>query len=307
VVTNSAFVFGTDSNNIASYARSGDGSLKQVASTLAVGSNGSELWAIGAMTLDHTGQTLYAAEDAGSDDNFYVFFNIAANGSITKIGQIGPNVDYTSPLVFSPDNQNAYGFGCFHIGWDITGFHRNSDGSLTQFDTTANTQSGPFYLGSGQMYCPEGEAVSQMGYMALADTAVNTNTLGVGVYKINADGTLTFVQNSTLETQLSEGSNGCCFPVAMSFDRTGQFLALAGSGGIQMYRLMPGGTLTPLGGVQAPGPSYLGVQWDADNHVYAVSSSGLQVFTNSQGVLTPAPGSPHMAGAAGSLAVLPTH
>jgi 6-phosphogluconolactonase (cycloisomerase 2 family) len=305
-VTNSAFVFGTDSNNVASYARAGDGSLKQVASTLAVGNNGSELWAIGAMNLDHTGQTLYAAEDAGSDDNFYVFFSIAANGSITKIGQIGPSVDYTSPLAFSPDNQYAYGFGCFHLGWDVTGFHRNSDGSLTPFDTTANTQPGPFYLGSGQQYCPDGEAISQMGYMALADTAATTSTLGLGVYKINADGTLTFVQNSTLETQLTTSGN-CCYPIAMNFDRTGRFLAVAGSNGIQVYELMPGGTLSPIGSVQAPGQAYVALQWDVDNHLYAISSSGLYVFTSAQGVLTPAPGSPHAAGASGSLTVLPTH
>jgi hypothetical protein len=91
----------------------------------------------------------------------------------------------------------------------------------------------------------------------------------------------------------------------MNFDPTGLYLALAGSGGIQMYQLMSGGTLTPLGGVQSAGPNYLALQWDADNHLYAVSSAGLHVFTNFQGMLTPASGSPHTAGAAGSLVILP--
>jgi len=310
VVTNSAYVLGTDGQNIAGYKRTGNGSLQQSSFTLAVNFNqcptcagGTEPWTIQAMSLDHSGQTLYALENAGADDLYYFFFNVS-NGTPTAIGKIGPSASYSSPLVFSPDNQYAYGFGCFHLGWDITGFRRNGDASLTPI-TTSN--DAPMYAGGNQFYCPVGQAVSQMGYMAVADTAVNTNTVGLGVYKINADGSLTLLQNSTLTTALTMGGNGCCGEVAMSFDPSGQMLALAGQNGIQMYQLMPGGTLTSVGGLQQPGPNYLAVQWDSVNHVFAIGSSGLFVFDNSQGVLTLASGAPHAAGVAGSLAVLPTH
>src|SRR5579884_2666103 len=100
VLTNSAFVFGTDGGNIASYARASDGSLQKSPVTYAVLSNGSEPWAVQAMSLDHTGQTLYAMENAGADDLYYFFFSIGSDGKITNIGKIGPNVDYSSPLVF---------------------------------------------------------------------------------------------------------------------------------------------------------------------------------------------------------------
>jgi 6-phosphogluconolactonase (cycloisomerase 2 family) len=300
VLTNSAFVFASDSANIASYTRGRDGSLKQSSTTYAVLSNGSEPWAIQAMSLDHTGQTLYAMENAGSDDTYYFFFSIGPDGKITNTGKIGPNVNYVSPLVFSPDNNYAYGSGCFHIGWDITGFHRNSDGTLTRLDDRATNTAVPAYAGTGQMYCPVREAISQNGYLAVADAELGTTTTGLGAYKINADGSLTFVQNSTVATQLTSVRG-------MNFDPTGQYLALAGNGGIQMYQFMPQGTFTPVGGVQQPGTNYLGVQWDGDNHLYAISNAGLHVFTNAQGVLTPASGSPHAAGAAGTLAVLPTH
>lgn len=300
VLTNSAFVFASDSANIASYARGNDGSLQQSSITYAVLSNGPEPWAIQAMSLDHTGQTLYAMENAGSDDTYYFFFSIGSNGKITNTGKIGPNVNYVSPLVFSPDNNYAYGSGCFHIGWDITGFHRNSDGTLTRLDDRSTNPAVPAYGGTGQFYCPVSEAISQNGYLAVADAELGTNTTGLGAYKINADGSLTFVQNSTLATQLSSIHG-------MNFDPSGQYLALAGNGGIQMYQLTPQGTFTPIGGVQQPGTNYLGAQWDANNHLYAISSDGLHVFTNSQGMLTPAPGSPHAAGSAGTLAVLPTH
>ncbi|HKO19861.1 MAG TPA: hypothetical protein VJU82_13330, partial [Acidobacteriaceae bacterium] len=159
VVTNSAFVFASDTANIASYARANDGSLKQSSVTYAVLSNGSEPWAIQAMSLDHTGQTLYAMENAGSDDTYYFFFSIGPDGKITNTGKIGPNVNYVSPLVFSPDNNYAYGSGCFHIGWDITGFHRNSDGTLARLDDRATNPAVPAYAGTGQMYCPVREAI----------------------------------------------------------------------------------------------------------------------------------------------------
>jgi hypothetical protein len=310
VVTNSAFVFGTDSQNIVSYKRAGDGSLQQSSSTLAVNFNqcptcpdGTEPWAIQAMSLDHSGQTLYAMENAGADDLFYFFFNVST-GTPATIGKIGPSTAYSSPLVFSPDNQHAYGFSCFHLGWVITGFLRNGDGSLAPITTSNDV---PMYDGGNQFYCPVGQAISQMGYMAVADTAVNTNTVGRGVYKINADGSLTLLQNSTLTTPLTMAGNGCCGEVAMSVDPSGQMLALAGQSGIQMYQLMPGGTLTPIGALQQSGPNYLVVQWDADTHVYAISTSGLNVFSSANGALTPSSGSPHAAGAAGSLAVLPMH
>lgn len=303
VLTNSAFVFGTDGGNIASYARASDGSLQKSSVTHAVLSNGPQPWAVQAMSLDHTGQTLYAMENAGSDDLYYFFFSIGSDGKIANVGKIGPNVNYGSPLVFSPDNNYAYGWGCFHIGWDITGFHHNSDGTLAPLGSSTTNSAVPTYAGtgSGQTYCPQGEAISQLGYMAVADTELHAaNTSGVGSYKINADGSLSLVAGSTLKTSLAAVHG-------MNFDRNGLYLALAGSGGIQMYQLMSGGALAPLGGVQQSGPDYLAVEWDADNHLYAISDAGLHVFTNSQGVLTAAAGSPHAAGAAGSLAVLATH
>lgn len=298
VITNSAFVFGTDSANIASYARANDGSLKQASITYAVMSTGPSPWALQGMSLDHTGQTLYAMENAGSDDLYYLFFSIGSDGKLTNIGKVGPGVDYGSPLVFSPDNNYAYGEGCFHADWDITGFHRNSDGTLTPMGTNAAI---PAFAGNAaQRYCPVGEAISQSGYLAIADDELGTNTSGVGIYKLNGDGSLALVQNSVLATQLSQINS-------INFDRSGQYLAVAGTGGIQMYQLTPAGTLAPIGGIQQAGPNYLTVQWDADNHVYATSSAGLYVFTSSQGVLTPASGSPHAAGTAETLAVLPTH
>ncbi len=256
------------------------------------------------MRLGHTGQTLYAVENAGADDLFYFFFRVGAGGTLTNIGQIGPNVDYVSPLVFSPDNNFAYGSGCFHASWNLTGFRRNGDGTLTPIGGT--NQAVATFDGTGQMYCPEGEAVSQAGYMAVGVAELGSNKLGVGVYKINSDGSLTIVPASTQPVLLPQ-NNGCCGELAMNSNRSGLFLAIANPGGIQTFQLAPAGTLTRIGGLQQAGPNYTSVQWDADNHLYATSWAGLPFSTVSQGVLSPASGSPHAAGPAGSLTVLPTH
>ncbi|MBV8206428.1 MAG: hypothetical protein JO041_06520 [Acidobacteria bacterium] len=305
VVSTSAYVFGTDGSNIATYARGSDGSLK-LASTAAAAPNAGmpTAYFIGSLTLDHTGQTLYASEDAGSDDNYYFFFNVGAGGSITKIGQLGPSVDYVSPLVFSPDNSYAYGWGCFHLGWDITGFKRNSDGTLTSIST--NAVPGEF-AGSGQFYCPQGAAVSSMGYIAIAEVATGTSSpAGLASYRIASDGSLGLVAGSAIATALP-GSPCCTVVNDMSFDPSGTFLAVAGQvqGGLQMFRLQPGGGLAAVGGLQATGATYRALGWDTSNHLYAVSSTGLYVFTNANGTLTPAPGSPNAANPSASLAVLP--
>ena len=92
---------------------------------------------------------------------------------------------------------------------------------------------------------------------------------------------------------------------SMAFAPTGQYLAVSGDGGIQMYSLQSGGTLTPIGSVVDPGVPFNVLKWDNGNHLYAISGAALYVFSSNAGVLTQAPGSPIPVTEAGSLAVLP--
>lgn len=306
VLTNGAYVFSTDGHNIATYARSNNGSLQQPAVQNAIPNPGSpNAYLIGSLSLDHTGQTIYATEDAGADDNYIFFFNVGANGAISGTGQIGPNVDYVSSLVFSPDNNYAYGYGCFHANWDVTGFKRNSDGTLTKLGSESTNPAVPPFAASGQMYCPVAEAVSAGGYLAVAAAQLGTNAnYSIVVFHINSDGSLSFV--SSTDTAFPSGS-GCCggAQVTFTFDPTGTYLAAADKAGLQMFRLVPGGILAPIGGLQQPGPNYQAVQWDQKDHVYAISDSQLYVFKNAEGKLVPAPGSPSATAGSGSLTVLP--
>ncbi len=296
---NARYVFATDGTNIVTYTRDSNGGLRQTSSVNGIQHNitpqGS---AVGSMTLDHTGQTLYAAEINydGSDDDAYSAWSVGSNGVLTYINSYGINVDYHSPLGFSQNNHYAYGYGCYFASWDVFGFVRNSDGTLSSLNPNAAIPPG-----SGDpMYCPNDLAVSAMNYVVVAydDVSSPGSNYLLAVYTLNSDGTLGLVNNSEVTTPFTGETSAV-------FDPSGTYLAVAGNAGIQMYRLQSGGTLAAVGSVVESNVSFTELRWDNSNHVYAISNSGLYVFASANGVLTKSPGSPLPTTDAGSLAVLP--
>jgi hypothetical protein len=157
----------------------------------------------------------------------------------------------------------------------------------------------------GEAFCPQRLATSAKGYLATvwfpfgyaSSGPIGTESY-VMTYNINADGTLTAVVNSQVKTASSSANK-----VAVNFDPTGSFLAVAGDGGLQIFAMNANGTLAPVGSPQSAGANFQDVAWDNSNHVFAANSSQLYVFNSSTGVLTPASGSPHAGGP--ELAVLP--
>jgi hypothetical protein len=291
------FVFATDGRYIVTYTRDAGGGLAQTSSVDGTAHNitpqGSE---VGALTLDRTGHTLYAAEIEydGSDNDAYSIWTINADGSLLFVTNVGPSVYYNSPLAFTQDNHYAYAYGCYFASWDVPGFARNSDGTLTQFD------SGALPPPSNDFICPSGVATSAMNYVVIAfvDVVVQGSPEQLGSYTLNSDGTLSLIASSVINTPFTAESS-------MAFAPTGQYLAVSGDGGIQMYSLQSGGTLTPIGSVVDPGVPFNVLKWDNGNHLYAISGAALYVFSSNAGVLTQAPGSPIPVTEAGSLAVLP--
>ena len=299
LVVNSGYVFGTDGTNIATYTRGTTGGLTETSVIDGTAHNitpqGS---AVGPMTLDLTGQTLYASEINydGSDDDAYAFFGIGTGGVLSYINSIGSDVDYHSLLSFSPNDRYAYGAGCYFASWDIFGFTRGSDGTLTALNPQAAIPPG----NNDPMYCPNGTSASAQNYLAVAYVDVSNpgSDYLLATYTLNNDGTLGLVPNSEITTPFT-GEN------ALAFDPSGTYLAVAGQAGIQMYQLSQAGLLTAIGSVVQGSAAFLSVQWDTSNHLYAITNTGLYVFNSNAGVLTLAPGSPYPLSDAGSLAVLP--
>ncbi len=91
---------------------------------------------------------------------------------------------------------------------------------------------------------------------------------------------------------------------ALWFDPTGSYLAGAGKG-LYLYHLSSSGKLTLVQPPVAPGVRFADVKWDKSGHLFAISSTGLYIYTLKNGTLVPAPGSPHPLAKTNSLAVLP--
>ena len=294
----SQFVFATDGKNIVTYSHNTALGLRQTSSVDGTAHNITPQDSlVGPLTLDHTGHTLYAAEINydGTDDDAYTIWTVNSDGSLSYLGASGINVDYNTYLAFSPNNQYAYGYGCYFANWDIFGFIRNSSGSLTSLDPQAEIPPG-----NGAMYCPADLAVSAMNFAAVAYSDISTpgSNYLLATYAVNSNGTLGLVANSEITTPFTAEHS-------MEFDPTGQYLAVAGDAGIQVYSLQAAGTLTPVGSVVDSNVAFNVVRWDDSGHLYAISASGLYVFTSAAGVLTQAPGSPLPVTDAGRLAVLP--
>ena len=87
---------------------------------------------------------------------------------------------------------------------------------------------------------------------------------------------------------------------------TGKFLAVGGSGGLQVFHLNGANPITKYTGLLTANPIDQ-MFWDNANHLYALSRTAgkLYVFTVTSTSVTQAPGSPHSIFKPQSIIVLP--
>jgi hypothetical protein len=298
VVTNGAYVFATDGTNIQTYTRNPDGSLVRGPSISGVAHNDTPIGSgVGPLTLDRTGQNLYVGEInfQGADNDAIAEFAIGSGGVLNFLTNSTINVDFASPLTFSQDNHFAYGQGCYFINFDLFGLARQANGTLQPFNDNAAI---PPTSSPNETVCPESSSASAKNYLALEAGIVGTGNPNyfLVTYRINSDGTLSLVPNSNVP--VTTGG-------VVAFDPSGNYLAIAGSGGVQVFQLNASGVLAPLGTPQQTSVKFDAVRWDSSGHLYAIGNSALYVFNFAQGVLTEA-GSPYPVSSEGSLTVLPS-
>lgn len=298
VVTNGTFVFATDGTNIQTYTRNSDGSLVRGPSISGVAHNDTPTdSAVGSLMTDRMGQNLYAAEInfQGADNDAYAQFAIGNGGALNFLTNSAINVNAGSHLTFSQDNRFAYGQGCFFINWDLFGLARQADGTIQFFNDNAAI---PTTGNPNDTLCPENSSASARNFLAeeVGIIGNGATTFFLVTYKINNDGTLSLVPNSNVPTTIS--------PV-LAFDPAGNNLAVAGTGGIQVFNLNDSGVLAPLGAPQQTAVKFDDAKWDTTGHLYAIGNSALYVFNFTNGALSMAAGSPYTVTSEGSLTVLP--
>lgn len=297
VVTNGAYVFATDGTNIQTYTRNADGSLVRGPSISGVAHNDTPTGSgVGPLTLDRTGQNLYVGEInfQGAENDAIAQFAIVSGGVLNFLTNSAINVDAASPLTFSQDNRFAYGQGCYFINFDLFGLARQANGTLQFFNDNAAI---PLTGNPNDTVCPDSSSASAKNYLALEAGVVGTSNPNnfLATYRINSDGTLSLVPNSNVPVTIGG---------VLAFDPSGNYVALAGSGGIQVFQLNANGIPAPLGMPQQTSVKFDAARWDNSGHLYAIGNSGLYVFNFAQGILTEA-GSPYPVSSEGSLTVLP--
>jgi hypothetical protein len=252
--------------------------------------------------LDHTGSTLYADYYTTNDD--YLSFSInQSTGQLNEIGDLPGSPSDNSPVSFIGNNVYAYSSSCYHFGPEIIGVQRAANGPLSRI----NNFNPPFPAEqSGGFYCPWLAAADPTNHLAIAMVPLNSNWGQDGPWQLatyTADSSGNLTTNSTYSNMpgvLVGGVND------YRMSPSGQYLAVGGMSGFQIFHFNGANPITPYTGVLTSAPIDQ-IFWDTSNHVYAMSRSAGEVFVftvNSTAVYQ-APGSPHKVPSPMSLIVLP--
>jgi hypothetical protein len=281
MAVNGLYLFGAPEGGsmIDTYRIQSNGSLSYAATTNASGPNKCSN-APSSVLLDHTGATLYDFYywgDAYCSNNVYQAWNVVkSSGALTYDGSAGGSEDLTGALTFIANNGFAYTSDCYHFGPSISGFKRNSNGSLTEMNLA---QVWPAVSSGG--WCPYLAAADPTNHLAIpmqpvAGYGSTSGPYQLASYTVNTTtGALSTTSTSANMPKVSVGA-----VTAISMSPSGKLLAVAGTAGLQVFHFNGGNPLTPYTGLMSTSEMDQ-LQWDNNNHLYAIGNSAnkLAVFT----------------------------
>jgi WD40 repeat protein len=269
--------------------------------------NGTYCGGPGALFLDPTGTALYANDYDGNicANNAFQFFSLnSSSGQLTYLGvSSAASPEFLGVMSFIGNKIDAYGSSCYHYKALIYGFARNSDGTLTSLNMNPAMPAAQ----SGVFYCP---------YLAAADTgdhvAIPVQPLDdaswqpvapyqLASYTADSSGNLTTTSTYSNMPSISAG-----FVRAIAMSPAGDLLAVAGTGGLQVFHFNGADPITPYTGLLLT-DEVDQIFWDNDNHLYAIGQAAgkLLVFTVTPTMNSQAPGSPYTITSPTNVVVLP--
>lgn len=313
IVGGGHYVFATDGKNIVTYTIGSDGSLSQTSTVDGTAyDQDQQSAAVQSLSLPQDGRNLYTDNwFVDGANNAYESWTVGSSGALSYLESTGLPLYSTAggwPFSFTSDGRFAYTWSVCKWDGSVWGYTRAANGALKSFEThAAGLSSGN--LSGATSECSQGVATSAKGFVVVAWNGGYCcgGPTGFASYAVQTNGALNQVP----------GSEVVANEAAMAFDPSGQYLAVALAGGIQMYQLQSSGRLTPIGSVQESGVPFGSLAWDSASHLYAItnpnsqlcqsggSACGLYIFNSSAGALTLAPGSPYAVSQAGNLAVVP--
>jgi hypothetical protein len=308
------FLFGAsdDQKTIFTYSIASDGAVKQVASvdTTKYFPDGDNDCCFATQKLDKTGSTLYNNAADGSGDTVAETFKIESNGELQFIGNavnnsFGDSDADPSGVSLLGNNQFAYQTGCDE---DVpteqvtTGYKRESSGLLQ-------------YLGqitlelpkakSGDVYCPYALAPDSSDHLAMALLAWNLDQgepdgpWVLASYTADSHGNLS--TKSTMENMppITDGTGN----LTLSISPSGKLLAIASGGGFQVFHFNGADPIAKYTGLLHSSETFLQFGWDKDNHLYALSTTNLHVYSATPTSIKEELGSPYSIPEASSVIV----
>ncbi len=252
--------------------------------------------------LDHTGATLYA--DLYSTNNDYLSYSIdQSTGQLMQTGDLAGGPPNNSPVSFVGNNMFAYSSSCYQFYPEIVGVQRNTDGTLSYLSNfTPPFPKGP----AGDFWCPWRAAADPTDHLAVAMQPYNENWVSQGPYQLatyaaDSSGNLTTTSTFSNMPKVAVGT-----PNDYWMSPNGKYLAVGGSGGLQIFHFNGAIPITKFTGLLTTN-RIVQMFWDNANHLYAISDTAgkLYVFTVTSTGVTQAPGSPHSIATPQSIIVLP--
>jgi hypothetical protein len=299
------FGSGDDGTNIYTFSIAANGSLKQVAVTDPHKYDPVSCTGVGPIQLDHTGATLYNyAQNCDGGYAYYQAFKIESNGELQYVGNVQDGIpDHLTPLSFLGNNQFAY--QTFGSGDYTFGMKRESSGELVNGNTTTEppqTKKDLTYYNNGELLATDPTDHVAIPVYEHIDPSTDEPAV-LATYTADSHGNLT--TKSTIDNM---PGIALYYVSSMSISPSGKLLATgqrddAGHAGIQVFHFNGGNPITHFTGLLGKEDA-VQFGWDSENHLYALSSDKLYVYTATTSSVKEASGSPYSIPEAVSVIVL---
>ena len=307
MAVNGKFLYGATrtGSDVNSYRIEANGGLEYAVTTNITRYNSTDCASAGSVFTDNTGTTVYNMEYRGDGcaNNAYRSFKAEnATGGLENLGESGGNSWLYQPASFLGNNTWAYSASCLgNMYWGIFGFKRSSNGMLTEIPISAPVPPPP----NGEFFCPSEAAADGANHVAISMQAVKQQDFSsvgapvLAVYTAQGNGNLVTTSTTANMPKVGVGS-----VTDLQMQPGGKLLAVAGSGGLEIFRFNGAGPLTHLTGLLTS-DSIDQCFWDKTGHLYAISgtSGKLFVFTVTASGAHASPGSPYAVSHAEYLAV----
>jgi hypothetical protein len=297
-------------NSINSYAIESNGAIGERVSTIPVYQDASancDQATIQGGFLDHTGRYLFVNIESGYPRPScfaWQTYKVSATGQITFLGEV-ENSDVGAMNTIDSNDKFAYGANgnvAIPCPYSFSAYSRNSDGTLDVNQKFTKSDPKPDPSDSDIKYSPWGVAADPTDHLAallypckssssnplpqLASYTVNQSTGSISSTNTWKDMPATEINSDIPENSLP--------PVFLRMSASGELVAVAG-GGLQIFHFNGAAPITSFSKLLLPGDDISGVEWDQNNHLYALADygGGLHVYTATPTGISEAPGSPY--------------